>query len=63
MLNQQQINIISTLKPFNPTKVGIFGSFARGENTNESDEDILYTFENVWVKEAAIAFAKKNVSM
>jgi predicted nucleotidyltransferase len=45
MLNQQQINIIiNTLKPFNPKKIGIFGSFARGENTENSDVDILYQF-------------------
>jgi predicted nucleotidyltransferase len=48
MLNQQQINIIiNTLKPFNPTKIGIFGSYSRGENTENSDVDILYQFENV----------------
>ncbi|MFT4203396.1 MAG: nucleotidyltransferase domain-containing protein [Chitinophagaceae bacterium] len=48
MLNQQQINtIINTLKPFNPKKIGIFGSFARGENSEHSDIDILYRFENV----------------
>ena len=47
MLSQQQINIIvDTLKPFNPTKIGIFGSFSRGENTENSDVDILYSFEN-----------------
>ena len=47
MLNQEQINIIiNTLKPYNPKKIGIFGSYSRGENTNESDVDILYSFEN-----------------
>lgn len=47
MLTQQQINIIiNTLKPFNPKKIGIFGSYSRGENTKESDIDILYSFEN-----------------
>ncbi|MGC4128117.1 MAG: nucleotidyltransferase family protein [Bergeyella sp.] len=47
MLNQQQIDIIiNTLKPFNPIKIGIFGSFARGENTDESDIDILYQFDS-----------------
>ncbi|WP_304344325.1 nucleotidyltransferase family protein [Chryseobacterium koreense] len=47
MLNQQQINIIiNTLKPFHPKKIGIFGSFSRGENHDQSDIDILYVFEN-----------------
>lgn len=46
MITQQQIDIIiNTLKPFNPTKIGIFGSYSRGENTEESDIDILYSFE------------------
>ena len=47
MLSQQQINIIiNTLKPFNPKKIGIFGSYSRGENTNDSDIDILYLFDS-----------------
>ena len=46
MLSQQQINIIiDTLKPFHPTKIGIFGSYSRGENNEDSDIDILYSFE------------------
>jgi len=32
--------------PFNPTKIGIFGSSARGENTSDSDIDILYDFRD-----------------
>ena len=47
MLSQQQINIIiATLKPFNPTKIGVFGSYSRGENTENSDIDILYSFNS-----------------
>ena len=46
MLSEQQINIIiNTLKPFNPTKIGIFGSYSRDENSENSDIDILYSFE------------------
>jgi predicted nucleotidyltransferase len=46
MISQQQIDIIiDTLKPYKPTKIGIFGSFARGENSENSDLDILYQFE------------------
>jgi len=38
--------IIDHLKDFNPSKVGIFGSFARGENRKGSDIDILLEFKN-----------------
>ena len=36
--------IISYLKNYEPTKIGIFGSYARNENTEESDIDILVDF-------------------
>lgn len=46
MISEQQINIIiNTLKPFKPSKIGIFGSYSRDENTENSDIDILYSFE------------------
>jgi hypothetical protein len=38
--------IISTLKEFHPERIGIFGSFARDENTPDSDIDILVKFKN-----------------
>jgi len=38
--------IISTLKRFYPERIGIFGSYAREENTPESDLDILVKFKN-----------------
>ena len=45
MLNEQQQNIIlEVLRPFKPVEVGIFGSFARGEEAPESDIDILIDF-------------------
>jgi len=34
--------IINTIMPFHPVRIGIFGSVARGENTENSDIDILY---------------------
>ena len=47
MLSEQQINIIiDAMKLYNPTKIGIFGSVAHGENTMESDIDILYEFDS-----------------
>jgi hypothetical protein len=44
----QKINniIISTLKEFYPVRIGIYGSFAREDNTPESDIDILVKFKN-----------------
>ena len=47
MLSQRQINIIiNAMKPFNPTKIGIFGSVARNEEKESSDIDIAYTFDS-----------------
>ena len=40
---QQQI-ILSKLLPFKPTKISVFGSYARGENTPTSDLDLLVEF-------------------
>ena len=37
--------ILSHLKEFNPIKIGIFGSFARGDNKKGSDIDILVEFK------------------
>jgi uncharacterized protein len=37
---QKQV-VLDYLKPLNPLKVGIFGSYARGENKKDSDLDIL----------------------
>jgi predicted nucleotidyltransferase len=37
--------ILSHLKDFNPIKVGIFGSYARGDNKKDSDIDILVEFK------------------
>jgi len=47
MLTQNQIDIIiKAMKPFNPTKIGVFGSVARNEATVSSDIDILYSFNS-----------------
>lgn len=37
-------SIIDYLRPFRPERIGIFGSFARREETPESDIDILVKF-------------------
>lgn len=47
MLSQKEINIIiETLKPYKPKRIGLFGSFARNEETNTSDIDIMYNFNS-----------------
>jgi uncharacterized protein len=38
--------ILSHLKEYHPLKVGIFGSFARGDNKQGSDIDILVEFKS-----------------
>jgi predicted nucleotidyltransferase len=42
----QDINdkIINYLKRFNPKRIGIFGSYARNEDTAQSDIDLLVDF-------------------
>ena len=46
-MDQSEIKniILGHLKGFNPIKVGIFGSFARGDNKKGSDIDILVEFK------------------
>ena len=48
-MERSEINtdIIKYLKPFEPERIGIFGSFARNEDTVESDIDILVKFKNI----------------
>jgi uncharacterized protein len=44
--------IVPVLKKHNVTRAGIFGSYARGEQTKESDVDILVTphWNRVWIR-------------
>jgi predicted nucleotidyltransferase len=47
MLSQSQIDIIiRSMLPYHPVRIGIFGSVARGEDSQESDIDILYSFQD-----------------
>ena len=47
MITEAQKNIIiGTIMPFQPVKIGIFGSVARNEDTASSDIDILYQLKN-----------------
>ena len=42
---EQEIKIINCILPYHPTKIGLFGSYARNENTIKSDMDILVQFK------------------
>ena len=46
-MNQSEIKniILSHLKEYDPLKIGIFGSFARGDKKKGSDIDILVEFK------------------
>ena len=45
MISDQQYRVIKeVLSAFRPTLIGIFGSYARNEQTKESDLDILVNF-------------------
>ena len=48
-MTRQEINkaIVNYFRPYNPQKIGIFGSVARNEETPESDIDILIKFGDV----------------
>lgn len=43
-IEQQEI-IKDRISKYNPTVVGVFGSYARGEQTPQSDLDLLVSFE------------------
>ncbi len=48
IMDQNEINknIINILRPYNPERIGVFGSFARKEETADSDIDILVKFKS-----------------
>ncbi|HPC99135.1 MAG TPA: nucleotidyltransferase family protein [Bacteroidales bacterium] len=47
-MNNNEINnlLINYFRAYDPVRIGIFGSFARGEQKKESDIDILVKFRN-----------------
>jgi uncharacterized protein len=48
MMDYAEINnyIVNYLRPYNPEKIGIFGSFSRKDENPESDIDILVKFRD-----------------
>jgi predicted nucleotidyltransferase len=47
-MSRKEINniILDSLKVYNPLLIGLFGSYARKQNTKISDIDILVRFQN-----------------
>ncbi|MCY3998927.1 MAG: nucleotidyltransferase domain-containing protein [Flavobacteriaceae bacterium] len=43
LTKKQQEIIIEKFKPLNPTRIGVFGSYARNEENKRSDIDLLYS--------------------
>lgn len=41
-----KLKLIEFLMPYHPDRIGVFGSFARGENLPGSDLDVLISFSN-----------------
>ncbi len=41
---EQKQKILQVLSPYKPKKLGVFGSYARDENTTKSDLDLLVDF-------------------
>jgi uncharacterized protein len=47
MITEKEKSIINeVLQPYSPKMIGIFGSFARNENNDKSDLDILVEFRD-----------------
>jgi len=45
MIDRDQRGVIlKLLRPFKPRRIGVFGSYTRGENTESSDLDLLVDF-------------------
>jgi predicted nucleotidyltransferase len=71
MISEAQKDIIiNTIMPFHPVKIGIFGSTARGENTESSDIDILYQLKDtvgllniIGIKDSLEEKLNKNVDL
>jgi hypothetical protein len=41
-----QGKLLQYLLPYHPARIGVFGSFARGDNNQDSDLDILIKFKD-----------------
>jgi uncharacterized protein len=58
--------IVTALKPLNPVKIILFGSYAYGTPTEESDLDICVVekdYENRWEDKSKIRKALQNIKI
>ena len=46
MDEELQTKLLQYLLPYHPVRIGVFGTFARGENKKGSDLDILIKFKD-----------------
>lgn len=44
--NQLKKSLVNSLLPYHPARIGVFGSYARGDQHTGSDLDILVSFKN-----------------
>jgi len=44
---EQEGLILSIIRPYDPVSIGVFGSYARGEQHKDSDLDLLIDFRDV----------------
>jgi uncharacterized protein len=71
MLSVSQIQtIVEVFRPYNPKRISVFGSVARGDEAGTSDIDILYEFsepislfEKASLKESLETRLKKGVDL
>ena len=63
-IEKVKIQIVEALKPLNPEKIILFGSYAYGTPTEDSDLDICVVekeYQNKWEEKAKIRKALKNI--
>ncbi len=56
-IEQVKLDIVEALKPLNPEKIILFGSYAYGNPTEDSDLDICVVekeYNNIWDEKAKI---------
>jgi predicted nucleotidyltransferase len=65
-IEKVKIHIIKKLKPLNPYKIILFGSYANGTPNEDSDLDICVVekkYENKWLSKKKIRNALKDIKI
>ena len=66
LTDKLKAKIVSQLKPLNPYKIIIFGSYAYGNPTEDSDLDICVVennYDNKWEDKKKIRLALKDINI